>query len=205
MIDILGKIFGSPNRVKIMRFFLSNPDSFFSAEELSSKLKMKNDVLLVEIKILEKIEFLKKEKATRMIEGSLNKGVLKKRTDTVFRLNKLFPYVVEMNDLLIKKSSFDKEDLLKRLRVSGKMEMVIISGFFTDNLKSPADILIVGDRLDKVVLGTIIKAMERDMGRDIKYAVLGVEDFRYRFTVYDKFVRDILDFPHEKILNKLGF
>lgn len=205
MIDILGKIFGSPNRVKIMRSFLSNSETFFSLNELSSKLKIKNDVLLTEVKLLEKVGFIKKDKVTRMIEGSLKKGVLKKRTDVVFSLNKLFPYLVEMTDLLIKKSSLDKEDLIKRLRVSGKIEMVIVSGFFTDNPKSPADILIVSDKLDKVVLGKTIKLIERDLGRDIKYAVFGVEDFRYRFTVYDKFVRDILDFPHEKILNRLGF
>ena len=33
---------------------------------------------------------------------------------------------------------------------------------------------------------------------------MDVEEFEYRYKMYDKFVRDILDLPHETIIDKVS-
>jgi hypothetical protein len=33
---------------------------------------------------------------------------------------------------------------------------------------------------------------------------LDTEDFRYRLNAHDRFVRDLFDYPHERLINKLG-
>ena len=45
--------------------------------------------------------------------------------------------------------------------------------------------------------------MEAEIGRELSYGVFETDDFRYRVSVCDKFIRDILDYSHKKILNKL--
>ena len=74
------------------------------------------------------------------------------------------------------------------------------------NLKdnSRVDLLIVGDKIRKNVLTTALKELEAEVGKELSYAVFETDDFMYRVNMYDKFIRDILDYPHQKLLNKLG-
>jgi hypothetical protein len=46
--------------------------------------------------------------------------------------------------------------------------------------------------------------MEADIGKELSYAVCDTADFVYRLNAYDKFIRDVLDYPHETIVDKLG-
>jgi len=84
------------------------------------------------------------------------------------------------------------------------MKLVIVSGIFTQSNDSRVDLLVVGDNLKKSVLDNTIKTIEAEIGKEIRFAVFETPDFRYRLGLYDKLIRDILDFPHEKIVNRLG-
>ena len=41
--------------------------------------------------------------------------------------------------------------------------------------------------------------MEAEIGSELVYAIFDTKEFTYRLNMYDKLVRDILDFPHEVI------
>ena len=45
-----------------------------------------------------------------------------------------------------------------------------------------------------------IRKLEAEIGTELKYSVFDTKDFIYRLNMYDKLVRDILDFPHEVLL-----
>jgi hypothetical protein len=49
-----------------------------------------------------------------------------------------------------------------------------------------------------------IRDIESEVGKELTYAAFKTDDFIYRLGMYDKFIRDILDYPHEKILDKIG-
>ncbi|MBI2454166.1 MAG: hypothetical protein HYV54_01155, partial [Parcubacteria group bacterium] len=49
-----------------------------------------------------------------------------------------------------------------------------------------------------------IKGLESDTGRELRYVILGVEEFKYRLGMFDRFVHDIMEYPHQKVINKLG-
>jgi len=63
----------------------------------------------------------------------------------------------------------------------------------------------VGDKLKRGAVDRVIKTMEAEVGRELVYAVFDTADFLYRLNAYDKFIRDVLDYPHEKIIDKLNF
>ena len=46
--------------------------------------------------------------------------------------------------------------------------------------------------------------MEAEIGKELRYAAFEAPEFEYRVKMYDKLIRDIFDFPHKTILNKLG-
>jgi hypothetical protein len=64
--------------------------------------------------------------------------------------------------------------------------------------------LVVGDNIKRGKLENVMKTLESEIGKELKYAYFGTEDFKYRLSMCDKLIRDILDYPHKKILNKLG-
>ena len=59
--------------------------------------------------------------------------------------------------------------------------------------------LIVGDKLNKGKIEKEIKKLEAEIGKELVYALFDSKEFNYRLSMYDKLVRDILDFPHEVI------
>ena len=44
-----------------------------------------------------------------------------------------------------------------------------------------------------------VRKLEAEIGTELVYAVFDTKEFIYRLDMYDKLVRDILDFPHEVI------
>ena len=46
--------------------------------------------------------------------------------------------------------------------------------------------------------------IEAEVGKEIKYAILETDDFKYRLGVGDRLIRDIMDYPHDVALDKLG-
>ena len=54
--------------------------------------------------------------------------------------------------------------------------------------------------MKKNVLENAIKTIESEIGREIRYAFFDTKTFQYRYYMFDKLLRDILDFPHEVVL-----
>lgn len=59
--DILGKLFGSSARVKIMRLFLLNPLTPFDTTQISEKSKTKKEVTKKETVLLEQVGLIQKK------------------------------------------------------------------------------------------------------------------------------------------------
>jgi len=63
---------------------------------------------------------------------------------------------------------------------------------------------VVGDNVNSASIDRIVKGIEADMGKDIRYAVLTAPDFAYRMSMNDKLVRDVFDYPYQLLVDKLG-
>jgi hypothetical protein len=59
------------------------------------------------------------------------------------------------------------------------------------------DLLIVGDRMKRGKIEKGIRRLEAEIGAELVYAIFETKEFNYRLNMYDKLVRDILDYPHE--------
>jgi len=79
-----------------------------------------------------------------------------------------------------------------------------MAGIFTQDKESRLDLLIVGDNIKKPLLSKAIELLQRDIGKEISFSVFDSAEFKYRVEMRDKLVMDVLDFPHDKIVNKLG-
>lgn len=203
--EILGKLFGSEAKVKIMRLFLFNSEQPFDLNEVVIKTKSNLKEVRKEIAELDKIGLIKKRIFFKQInkkEGKKNEVIKKKSSGWI--LDKAFLFLSELKNLLINAQLIRRNDILKRLSNVGKLKAVFVAGVFIQDLDSRVDMLIVGDNLKKGSLENAIRTIESEIGRELNYSAFETADFLYRFGICDKLIRDILDYPHEKILDKIG-
>ena len=148
---------------------------------------------------------VKFKKIIQIFEVKKRGKILKKKKKVVnWYLDPGFEYLLPLQNLLINTRPLRKEEILKRLSNVGKLKMVIVAGVFIQNPDSRVDLLIVGDSLKKGSINRIVKTMEAEIGKELVFASFETADFHYRFGMYDKLVRDILDYPHQKLLDKLN-
>jgi len=206
--DILGKLFSSNALVKIMRLFLLNPEQGFDNKDIASKSKVTASAVRMETSLLKNIGFIKKASFYREIpkktKSGNSKSKSKKKRVSGWQLNTEFPYIKSLKDLLVSSTVLKREDIVKRLKKSGNLKLVIISGIFLPEGDGTVDILVVGDRIKKRTLENIFNIFESEIGKELTYAFLETPEFQYRLEMRDKFVRDILDYPHEKLMDKIG-
>ena len=119
-------------------------------------------------------------------------------------LDRKFPYVEDITSFLSNINPFKHKDIIDKISRAGKIKLLIIAGVFIKDPDSRIDLLVVGDELKNTQLDNIIKIIESEIGKEIRYAVFETKEFNYRLSMFDKLIRDLLDYPHEKIINKLG-
>ena len=203
-IQILEKIFGSNGKVKIMRLFLFNKETSFDIGDIVSKTRISKDKARKELVNLEKAGLLKKKNFTKEVVKKLKKGdkiIKKKATGWIF--NPKFPYVRPLQNFLIHINPLKHKDVINRVSNIGKIKLVIVAGVFIQELESRVDLLVVGDNLNAARLRNAVREIEAEIGKELRYASFSTEDFEYRHGMMDKLVRDILDFPHERVVDRL--
>ncbi|MFA7216627.1 MAG: hypothetical protein WC095_01440 [Candidatus Paceibacterota bacterium] len=189
--EILSKLFGNEAKVKIMRLFLFNEDTVFDTGEISDRVKTDVSRVRKEVNLLEKI-------------GLIRKKTNKNSKKVGFVLNKQFGYLTPLQNFLINVEPFDQKEIIRKISKIGSIKLIIVAGVFIQEPESRIDILIVGDNIRNGVLENTIKALEAEIGKELKYVCFTTEDFKYRIRMFDKLIRDILDYPHRKVLNKIG-
>ena len=181
-------IFDSPVRVRVLKLFLYNPETSFEPKTISKMLNIGLVIANKHLKGLKEIKFVDQ----KTIKGR-----------HVFKTNPNFYFYDELKELVFKANPASKEKLIKRISSLGKIKLAIISGIFLNFDNARADLMIVGDDIKPVKFNKFLKDLEAEVGKEINCALMTVKEFHYRYNMYDRFVRDILDFKHEKLINKL--
>jgi len=179
--EILGKILGNSARVKIMRLFLLNRNKGFTSKSVVKRSRVNPNAVRRELRLLSSVDFIKK-----------------RAKDWSF--NPFFKYSEEFEDLLVRSDSLNKQTVLDNFKKIGRVKLIIISGVFIKNRDSRVDLLIVGDKMKRGKIEEGIRKLEAEIGAELVYAIFDTKEFIYRLNMYDKLVRDILDYPHEVIL-----
>ncbi len=203
--DTLSIIFGSQNKVKLLRLFLFNDNTVFDLDDISVRAKVDKKALKKEMISLEKIGCIKKK--------DFNKEVTKKIKDKEVKVSKKFKgwtydlnfhYGDALRHLFSLATVSSHDDLTKRISTIGRIKFFVVAGVFIQDPESRVDMLVVGDSLKIPRLESMIRQMEAEIGREIRYSAFETPEFMYRMSLFDKLVRDVIDFPHKTLINKLN-
>ncbi len=196
--QILERLFDSPVKVKLLKLFLRNSDRYFSLPEIIKKTQGKKSEVGKQVKGLKDIGFLHSKKVRANRRKKITGG-------HYFTVNQNFDFYNELQSLVLKSSPTSKEKMLKKILKLGRIKMALISGIFLNFDNSRIDLFLVGDDISSRKLHNFLAEMESEVGKEIEYAAMEVKEFDYRFHMFDRFVRDILEKPHEKLVNKIRF
>lgn len=187
--DSLAKLLGSPARLKTIRLFVFNQDTAFTLLEITRRTKLSKEAVREELNGLCESSLLRK------------KGT---RASALYQVNPRFEYLSALNVFIRETTSVRPRTMIAALRRAGTLQLVALSGFFTGVLESQIDLLVVGDNLEEHSLAHVVHSLEAELGREIRYASFDAHDFRYRFGVYDRLLRDVFDYPHRLLIDKMG-
>jgi hypothetical protein len=202
--EILGKLFGGVPRIKIMRLFLLNQEQCFDASDVGDRARLQGTIVRKTLLGLSAMSLIKKKSFIKESVDARN-GKTKKKRVSGWYLNAEFPYVEELKKLLVEGEFFHKSDLVKRFRPAGRLHLLVVSGIFIQDSESRLDILVVGDNLKKAYIKKVVSVLESELGKELAYAVFETTDFRYRASMYDKLIRDVFEYQHQKLLASKEF
>jgi hypothetical protein len=195
----IGKIMGSDARVKVMRLFLFNDDVPFTIEDVMHHSRVSRAIARKETKTLEEAFFIKPK---TFFQEVVLKTKTKKKKVQGWVLNNALPLVRPLKKLLLDPDLISTEGFPQRFKNMGSIKLLVLSGLFTGDHDRKLDVLVVGDRLNKKKIDNAVKVLESEFGADLCYAIFDTEEFNYRLKMYDQLLRDIFDYPHEKLIDK---
>ncbi len=183
----LEHIFGSPTRETVLRFLLLNDEPHF-LREIARQLNNHLNSVRREI-----------DRFVAMGLVVVEPGPERKK---FYRANKQHILFPELKALVVKSHLLIRSKFLDQLKKTGKPEYALVTGFFT-GVDCPTDIILVGT-INRKELEALLRTHERELGREINYTILTLAEFRYRQSVADRFIQQILQQPHLIIVDRLN-
>lgn len=203
--ETLTILFGSQTKVKLLRFFLLNGESAFLPKELAYRTKCAPTSIRRELGVLAKAGVIKHRQVLKSIESREGEKIIfRKMRGTGYFLDSEFPYLEALKGLLTVASIQADDTIVKRLSGVGKIKLIIACGVFIQQFDARVDLLIVGDELNVPKIESALKIIESEIGKELSYSVFETADFEYRLGIHDRLIRDIIDYPHVTLVDKLG-
>lgn len=181
-------LFGNDGRWRMIKAFLFNENEKLTQAEIAKRNKLDGRTVRSLVKQLVDANFL-----------------LSKRENQkdVFSLNKEFPFFNELKILAMRSNIFPQCESLEKIKSLGNVKFAVILGTFLSDKKAKTDMLIVGEEISRARMRQLLEDMEAEMGREVNYSLMDLAEFKYRVNMFDKFIMDVLESPHEIIVNKL--
>lgn len=191
----LEQLVDSPAKIQLIKLFVRNGEKIFTLKEAAVFLRLpKNDCGKAFAELTE-IGFLKS--TTKIIA----KGRKKSRVAGYFA-DRNFVLLPELKSAIHKTSPLKMEKFAKKIGKIGRIKLLAVAGVFLNNDKKRVDLFVVGDKIKQGRLKKIISDIEAIVGQEILFSAMDTAEFKYRNKMFDRFVRDILEYPHQKLIMK---
>ncbi len=197
----LAKIFGTPERLRLLRFLLKDIKKEYTVSDIEEKTKIKIEILRKELLMLISIGMIEKYKTN--VHTFVSGKVSTIKEATVYRLVDSFKYKDTLAALVLDYTRIDREAFVDRLKGYGRTKLLILSGVFTGDIKSRLDVLYVGESMKVKDLEKAFATISVELGRDIRYALMDVEEYVYRQKMFDSFLTEVIDSQKEILIDKL--
>ena len=184
----INALFGSKTRVKLLNLFFNSPDQKFYVREISRTIDEQVNSVRRELTNLESVGVVKSSTEDRKIYYQANQ-----RFKYYLPLRVIFAGVKIGDGISVDKKTSDID--------KWQSELSVLFGVLADDPKSNIDMLLVGDNYGHK-LSEWASNIENKEGRELNYMILSMEDFYYRYTTQDTFIKGLFESNHKVIFDK---
>lgn len=170
----------------VVSFLLFAPPRTFSARELGERLEMRPNRLM--------------DALTRLVEGGQVLTCTRKSIQYFF-LNPKHKFYPQIREKLKNRGQKYDDELFLAIKKLGA-KAAYLSGLFVGRPDLPVDLLLVGD-LDPRKMQTFVESCEHMLGQEVNYCVMDQKEFDFRRNTFDKFIKDIFDYPYIDVFAKI--
>lgn len=186
------QLFGSRTRARLLGLFLENNERAFFVRELARRIEAQLNSVRRELKNLVDIGIVREvaHATPDQVQTEVDEEG-KQENRRYYQANSAFPLFDDLRAVMKKVAVLLNNSLLVELKKQGELDVLILTGRFTDAPGILTDVLIVGD-LKEDGIQKAIADFEREIGREVNYTFMPREEFAYRRDVGDRFLAGIL-------------
>lgn len=212
------QLFGSKTRVKLLHLFMTNPNRSFYVREITRKIDEQINSVRRELANLLSVGVITSDTNNNRLYYEVDQkyehydalasifGGKKMKKPSTAKKQTLAPAQVDNDEPSGSSNKIEETSnpLLEMFRKTGNLKVMLLSGQFTRDVSSGADVLLVGDlNLSKVEKS--ISELEKSENKEIKYAVFSLDEFKYRKQINDRFIINIISSKKQVLLDADGY
>ncbi len=200
---MIEQLFGSKTRVKLLRLFFSNPNRSFYVREITRIVDEQINSVRRELANLLSLGIITSDSSNNKLYYEVNQ-----KCDHYDALRSMFSELVvdaevgtEENDAVsaktttkpaAKKAAPETDRTVvelpeaKHWEKAGNIVGIAYSGVYTRDESAGVDILIIGNAVVSKI-ESVVASLEKEKNRELRYAVIEPDEWKYRRQVRDKF------------------
>ncbi len=190
---MIEQLFGSKTRVKLLQLFYSNPNRSFYVREITRKID-------------EQINSVRRELANLLSIGLISSDTNNNRL--YYEVDQEYEHYKALSAMFgggvtsgTEETAVSTAATGPNVKSLGNVELAIYTGQFTRDETSGIDFMLVGD-INQTKLTKFIAELEKQEGKEIRYAVMSAEEFHYRQQVNDRFLMLVLGSKKQVLVDK---
>lgn len=187
---MIDQLFGSKTRVKLLQLFYSNPNRSFYVREITRKID-------------EQINSVRRELANLLSIGIISSETNNNRL--YYEVDQDYGYYQPLEAIFGSGTSTTAapaaEGETNAMKGMGNLDLVVLTGQLTRDERSGIDVLLVGD-LNATQVAKYISELEGKEGKELRYAVMDHDEFKYRQEVNDRFLTLVLSSKLQVLMDK---
>ena len=196
---MLEHLFGSKTRVKLLKTLYRTPERPFFVRELSREIDVQINAVRRELELLKELGIIIEKEDMQPTDMEQAGAALRK----YYQLNPESILYSELHALLLKETVIEQKQFIEELTHGvGKVDLVILTGSFTDDRRVETDLLIVGE-VKLRMIAKLVDKYEKELGFPIRYTIMGTQEFLDRRYVMDKFLYAIFEAEHIKVIDHI--
>ncbi len=191
---MLEHLFGSKTRLKLLKIFFRDTTASYFVRELTRLTDSQINAVRRELGLLVKAGIVKEVKDKK--EGSALRKYYSIDTESIL--------YTELQALLLKDQTIGEKQFIKDIETkAGDLRLLLLTGRFTGDKRAPSDMLLVGEKIKETSVNKLVKKYEKELGTEINYTIMSVQEFTDRRNVMDKFLFSLFESKSVKVLDKL--
>lgn len=206
------QLFGSKTRVKLLKLFMSSPNRSFYVREITRKIEEQINSVRRELANLLSLGIITSDSTNNKLYYEVNQ-----KYENYEALKLLFTgkktRAVKSESAVDNSDKKDKKEIAKTVEAVsvdediwakvGNIAGLLYSGAFTRDDSSPVDVLIVGDVTTSRV-ESAVSELEKEKNRELRYAIMELDEWLYRRQVNDKFFTQIMSAKNQIVKDEHG-